>query len=560
MARCHVRRDCGSDGRRVRAGAGSQAAGGCAGACAASRASSDGRRSAAGCHTPGRDPRSDSAGAPRRQPQSPDPRRGAQSGQAAGNAARSFASRRTPSRGIRPHHAGVRQSSARRLVRRRGTPTLLEKVRSQLEGEVALGLTFQGSYSQTKPKDPAYGGHASAMGPAPANIAVARRRRARAGDLRSGCAAAVEDVLRRPDQGPHPRIGLRRRRPVRLRRRWAARHLSGHRRRARRRRASASRIAMRSIATSADGSSRTSRSRRAWISRRGAAARAPAISTATAASISTSPTGDRTRCSATVATARSRMWPPRAGVAAGGWSTGCTFFDADGDGDLDLYVARYVETTWDSVVASAADARLAQRAAHHGRPGRTSRRVRSVLRERRQRTVRGGRPTRTASPTVAGLRLRRRGDRLRRRRVRRSVRRERLEPEFPVSQPRERPLRKRRTGRGRGGERRRARPGGHGRRRRRLRRRRADGSGAHDVRARSLHAVSQPRRPALRGREHVRRASPAPRSSAWAGARPSSTPTSTASSICSSPTATSSRTSTSSRSLAKPTARRTSCS
>ncbi|PYQ95126.1 MAG: hypothetical protein DMF97_17380, partial [Acidobacteria bacterium] len=46
---------------------------------------------------------------------------------------------------------------------------LLEKARAQLEGEVALGLTFQGSYSQTKPKDPAYGGHASAMGPAPAN-------------------------------------------------------------------------------------------------------------------------------------------------------------------------------------------------------------------------------------------------------------------------------------------------------------------------------------------------------------------------------------------------------
>jgi hypothetical protein len=32
----------------------------------------------------------------------------------------------------------------------------------------------------------------------------------------------------------------------------------------------------------------------------------------------------------------------RAGVASSGWSTGCAFLDADGDGDLDLYVARYV--------------------------------------------------------------------------------------------------------------------------------------------------------------------------------------------------------------------------
>jgi enediyne biosynthesis protein E4 len=39
-----------------------------------------------------------------------------------------------------------------------------------------------------------------------------------------------------------------------------------------------------------------------------------------------------------------------AGVKAGGWSTGCAFLDGNGDGHLDLYVARYAAVTWDEVV------------------------------------------------------------------------------------------------------------------------------------------------------------------------------------------------------------------
>jgi enediyne biosynthesis protein E4 len=39
----------------------------------------------------------------------------------------------------------------------------------------------------------------------------------------------------------------------------------------------------------------------------------------------------------------------QAGLQASGWSTGCSFFDADADGDLDLYVARYVSTSWEDL-------------------------------------------------------------------------------------------------------------------------------------------------------------------------------------------------------------------
>ena len=109
---------------------------------------------------------------------------------------------------------------------------LLERVRSHLEGEVALGLSFEGSYSQTKPKEPAYGGHASAMGPAPRRCPPPDDGSARAGRIRRGRAPAGADLLRRPDEGSHPRVGRQRRRALRLRRRRPAGHLPGDRRRA----------------------------------------------------------------------------------------------------------------------------------------------------------------------------------------------------------------------------------------------------------------------------------------------------------------------------------------
>ena len=107
---------------------------------------------------------------------------------------------------------------------------LLERVRPYIAGDVGPGLTFEGSYSQSKPKEPVYGGHASSMGPAPAPTSSADDAAPVPVVFEEGARLTARSLLRRPDEGSHPRVRLRRRRALRLRRRRTARHLPGHRR------------------------------------------------------------------------------------------------------------------------------------------------------------------------------------------------------------------------------------------------------------------------------------------------------------------------------------------
>ena len=226
---------------------------------------------------------------------------------------------------------------------------LLEKVRKQLEGEVALGLTFQGSYSQTKPKDPAYGGHASAMGPAPANIPSPDDRGPVPVTFEVGarlpskmyCGGPTKDHILESACGgvalfDYDGDGLldiylvtgaeltpgRERVPHRN---ALYRNLGGWKFEDVSKRAGVDLAAWGSGACAGDfdGDGRLD----LYVTNWGPNALF------------------RNRGDGTFEEVAAR-----AGVAAGGWSTGCAFFDADADGDLDLYVARYVETTWDSVV------------------------------------------------------------------------------------------------------------------------------------------------------------------------------------------------------------------
>jgi hypothetical protein len=226
---------------------------------------------------------------------------------------------------------------------------LLDRVRARLDGEVAPGVSFQGSYSQTKSREPAYGGHASSMGPAPPNVPspddaapvpVAFEQGAQLA-ARMYCGGPTKDHILESacggvavfDYDGDGRLDIylvtgAELTPGRERiahRNALYRNLGGWKFE------DVSKTAGVDLAAWGSG---------ACVGDVDGDARLDLYVTAWSSNALFRNRGDGTF----------EEIAGRAGVAAGGWSTGCAFFDADADGDLDLYVARYVDTTWNSVV------------------------------------------------------------------------------------------------------------------------------------------------------------------------------------------------------------------
>ena len=228
---------------------------------------------------------------------------------------------------------------------------LLERVRVKLEGEIALGLSLQGSYSQTKVKEPVYGGHASAMGPAPVPMADDSSSEPspalfeEAGGLtaKTYCGGPTKDhILESGGSGvalfDYDGDG---RLDVYL---VTAAELTKSRERVPHRN-----VLYRNLGglKFEDVSKKAGLDAAAWGN--GVCAgdydgdgALDLYVTNWGGNFLFRNQGDGTFKDVAAA----------AGVAASGWSTGCTFFDADADGDLDLYVARYVKTSWDEVVSA----------------------------------------------------------------------------------------------------------------------------------------------------------------------------------------------------------------
>jgi hypothetical protein len=227
--------------------------------------------------------------------------------------------------------------------------TLLDRVRSQLEGDVALGLTFEGSYSQTKPKEPVQGGHASAMGPAPAIVPTPEDaapvpvtfEEAPRLPFTTYCGGATKDHILESacggvalfDYDGDGRLDIYLVTAAEL---TPARERIAHRN-----------VLYRNLGgwKFEDVSKRAGVDLAAW----GSGACVGDVDGDGRLDLYVTNWGPnalfRNRGDGTFEDVAAS-----AGVTAGGWSTGCTFFDADADGDLDLYVARYVETTWESLL------------------------------------------------------------------------------------------------------------------------------------------------------------------------------------------------------------------
>jgi enediyne biosynthesis protein E4 len=230
----------------------------------------------------------------------------------------------------------------------RSALALLDKARAQLEADAARRLPFEGSFSRTTPKEPASGGHASAMGPAPANVSLPDDGAPVPVTFAIGaqlpwtmrCGGPTKDHILESSCGgvalfDYDGDGLL---DIYL--------VTGAELSATRARVPGHNALYRNLGgwTFEDVSKQAGVDLAAWGS--GACVgdadgdgRLDLYVTNWGSNALFRNRGDRTFANVTAA----------AGVAAGGWSTGCTFFDAEGDGDLDIYVARYVETTWESV-------------------------------------------------------------------------------------------------------------------------------------------------------------------------------------------------------------------
>jgi hypothetical protein len=225
---------------------------------------------------------------------------------------------------------------------------LLDKVHAQLEPDAALGLTFQGSFSRSKPREPAYGGHASAMGPAPvsaplpddgAPVLVTFEEGARL-PVKSYCGGPTKDHILESacggialfDYDEDGRLDIYVTTAAQL---TPARERIDHRN---------------ALYRNLGGWKFEDVSKQAGVDVAGWGSGTCAGDVDNDGHLDLYVTNwgpnvlFRNRGDGTFADVAAA-----AGVAAGGWSTGCTFFDADADGDLDLYVARYVQTSWDSV-------------------------------------------------------------------------------------------------------------------------------------------------------------------------------------------------------------------